>query len=78
MGTPVALTRICSVPGEDSDLSHAVLGVDSELTTKTTILRVWSSGVGWPTRCSASISSSASSTARMPRLSETPPSTTWM
>jgi len=76
--TPAALSRISIVPGGDSDLSHSVFGEDMEIDETTMILRRWSSGVGWPTRCSASMISRLSRTLRMPRLSETPPSTTWM
>ena len=40
-----------AVPGGDSDSSQLVGGEDSELTTKTMILRTWSSGVGCPASC---------------------------
>ena len=46
-------------------------GDDIELTTKTMILFTLSSGVGTPSLCRASRNDSASSTPRMPRLSET-------
>ena len=75
---PSAFSRMSTVPGGVSDSSQLVGGDDSELTTKTMILRTWSSGVGTPASCSASSNSSASSTPRMPTLSETPPSTRWM
>ena len=58
--------------------SQLVGGEDRELTTKTMILRALSSRVGTPACCSASRTSSASSTPRIPTLSETPPSTRWM
>src|SRR5215472_7476427 len=45
IGTPADLTSTSMVPGEFSDLFHLVDGIDSELTTKMMILRMWSSGV---------------------------------
>ena len=75
IGVPAALSRISTVPGGVSDSSQLVGGEDCELTMKTTILRALSSGVGAPMSCSASRTSRASSTARMPTLSATPPST---
>ena len=49
------------MPGGVYDSSHLVGGDDSELTTKTMIRRVLSSGDGRPASCSASRTSSASS-----------------
>ena len=37
---------MATVPGGFSDLFHWVDGADFEFTTKTMILRTWSSGVG--------------------------------
>ncbi len=63
------------MPGARSDWSHVFFGTDSELTTTTTMRLTLSSGVLIPRIRTASNSSSASSTARMPRLSASPPST---
>ena len=75
IGVPADLSRMSTVPGGFSDSSQLVGGEDSELTTKTMILRALSSGVGRPASCNVSIISSASRTLRMPTLSDTPPST---
>jgi hypothetical protein len=77
IGVPADLSRISTVPGGASDSSHLVGGDDTELTMKTIILRALSNGDGTPASWSASRTSSASSTARMPTLSDTPPSTRW-
>ena len=63
IGTPVALSRISTLPGGRSDWSQLVTGTDSELTTTTTIRLASSRGVLMPRIRAASNSSSTSSTA---------------
>ena len=77
IGVPADLSRMSTVPGGLYDSSQLVGGDDSEFTTNTMILFALSSGDGKPASCSASRTSSASSTPRMPTLSDTPPSTRW-